>query len=219
METVYKGRKMRSQLEARWAAFFDKAGWEYDYEPALDLNGWLPDFILYSDEYLDEDGNNERHKILVEVKPNATVGAFNETLPKILKAIKNTEWESSEILLLGSSVFKSKFLKEFDDFPAKGLLGWFYQINSQRIYKDGKPQWDRKRITCEAYAIEIYGENSTYDLTDGDMFSRLQGYWDHNYGASYSFDWSYHMDYNELKNLWDEAGNEVQWRKSENNKP
>lgn len=49
IETVYKGYKFRSRLEARWAVFFDALGitWEYEKE-GYDLDGvwYLPDFWL-----------------------------------------------------------------------------------------------------------------------------------------------------------------------------
>lgn len=41
--TEYRGIRFRSQLEARWAAFFDSMGWVWAYEP-IDLDGWIPDF-------------------------------------------------------------------------------------------------------------------------------------------------------------------------------
>lgn len=44
--TVYGGRQYRSRLEAKWAAFFDRLGWQYEYEP-IDLGGWSPDFALF----------------------------------------------------------------------------------------------------------------------------------------------------------------------------
>jgi hypothetical protein len=51
--TMYKGVNYRSRLEARWAAFFDRARWPYQYEP-LDLPGWIPDFAILKDfELLD----------------------------------------------------------------------------------------------------------------------------------------------------------------------
>jgi hypothetical protein len=55
--TIYRNRRFRSRLEARWAAFFDQMGWRWEYEP-FDLNGWVPDFIIM-----------EHDKVLVEVKP------------------------------------------------------------------------------------------------------------------------------------------------------
>lgn len=56
--TEYGGAVFRSRLEAHWAAFFDLAGWQWDYEP-IDTRGWSPDFIL---------PGTPRH-IFVEVKP------------------------------------------------------------------------------------------------------------------------------------------------------
>ena len=43
--TLYRGRRYRSRLEARWAAFFDLLGWRHEYEP-FDLGSWSPDFLL-----------------------------------------------------------------------------------------------------------------------------------------------------------------------------
>jgi len=50
IETVYKGYRFRSRLEARWAVFFDALGIEWEYEPeGYILKGglcYLPDFWL-----------------------------------------------------------------------------------------------------------------------------------------------------------------------------
>ena len=48
IETVYKGHRFRSRLEARWAVWLDNIGWTWEYEPqGYDLGGgdlYLPDF-------------------------------------------------------------------------------------------------------------------------------------------------------------------------------
>lgn len=50
IETVYKGYRFRSRLEARWAVFFDALGitWEYEKEgyDLGKLGKYLPDFVL-----------------------------------------------------------------------------------------------------------------------------------------------------------------------------
>lgn len=49
IETIYKGHRFRSRLEARWAVFFDSLNIPYEYEPeGLSINGvyYLPDFYL-----------------------------------------------------------------------------------------------------------------------------------------------------------------------------
>ncbi len=55
--TKWRGIQFRSRLEARWAAFFTAMGWEWSYEP-IDLQGYIPDFILHMHQ-----------DVLVEVKP------------------------------------------------------------------------------------------------------------------------------------------------------
>lgn len=52
IETRYKGYRFRSRLEARWAVFFDKMGWNWKYEHQgyevgwEDTIPWLPDFEI-----------------------------------------------------------------------------------------------------------------------------------------------------------------------------
>lgn len=50
IETVYKGYRFRSRLEARWAVFFDALKIEWEYEPEgfelADGTRYLPDFYL-----------------------------------------------------------------------------------------------------------------------------------------------------------------------------
>src|SRR6266480_2904508 len=60
IETVYKGYRFRSRLEARWAVFFDALGEEWQYEVEgfeLPSGRYLPDFYL------------PKRKTYVEVKP------------------------------------------------------------------------------------------------------------------------------------------------------
>ncbi len=49
IETIYKGYRFRSRLEARWAVFFDEIDIKYEYEPDGFIKGnyrYLPDFYL-----------------------------------------------------------------------------------------------------------------------------------------------------------------------------
>ena len=50
IETIYKGHRFRSRLEARWAVFFDHIGINWIYEPEgfefPDGTKYLPDFYL-----------------------------------------------------------------------------------------------------------------------------------------------------------------------------
>ena len=75
--TTYNGVRFRSRLEAKWAATFDRMGWLWEYEP-IDLNGWIPDFLVQHPKF------NSR-PWLVEVKPINTDQdkEFRETQKKI----------------------------------------------------------------------------------------------------------------------------------------
>lgn len=97
IETVYKGYRFRSRLEARWALFFDLIGikWTYEVEP-LDIGGtaYLPDFRVQC----------PHSTVIHEVKPESA----QETIqaPRVYLAGKMSgehEWrgEASTPLSLG----------------------------------------------------------------------------------------------------------------------
>lgn len=62
IETLYKGHRFRSRLEARWAVFFEAAGikWIYEQEGFV-INGkpYLPDFYLPGLGYFEVKGRYE----------------------------------------------------------------------------------------------------------------------------------------------------------------
>jgi hypothetical protein len=71
IETIYRGYRFRSRLEARWAVFFDAAGIEWVYEPdgfIVNGRGYLPDFWL------------PQFQCFVEVKPNEETASQAEPL-------------------------------------------------------------------------------------------------------------------------------------------
>ena len=77
IETIYKGHRFRSRLEARWAVFFDSINLQYEYETqgfeSDDGEKYLPDFYLP-----DED-------MFIEVKPLRD--GFCEEITKAIKII------------------------------------------------------------------------------------------------------------------------------------
>lgn len=64
--TKFAGRHFRSYLEAQWAAFFDNAGIEWEYEPESPFKGWWPDFLIRGIHL-----NDEKYSAYAEVKPVA----------------------------------------------------------------------------------------------------------------------------------------------------
>lgn len=85
--TTYNGRRYRSRLEARWAAFFDLLKWNVEYEPC-DLGTWSPDFAIW--------GAYSDSPVLVEVKPIDTW--HRETARKMADAVYEA---GNHVLLVG----------------------------------------------------------------------------------------------------------------------
>lgn len=86
--TVYKGMRYRSRLEAKWSAFFDVLGWQFQYEPE-DLGSWSPDFQLITAGGL--------HPVFIEVKP---ISAFDRpTADRMERAAAGRG--QSNVLLVG----------------------------------------------------------------------------------------------------------------------
>jgi hypothetical protein len=89
--TTYRGVRMRSRLEARWAAMFDSLGWKWSYEP-IDLDGYLPDFLVHF----------ERGDVLFEVK------GPNEEHEAAKFKIECSGWKG-EAIVAGSDIEASRF--------------------------------------------------------------------------------------------------------------
>lgn len=111
--TLFDGIEFRSRLEARWASFFRRIGWEFTYEP-FDGDGYIPDFLIHGDDPL-----------LVEVKPAVTEADYNAPVTKAEKGLVR-HWDH-DILIVGASPLAT-CLEEYQLWPGfdtAGLLGQF----------------------------------------------------------------------------------------------
>ena len=81
--TEYAGTTFRSQLEARWAAYFDQRGIAWQYEPVR-LSGWTPDFRL----------------VLNGVEAYAEVKPVSEFPMDVAQRVLGAGW-TGDILILG----------------------------------------------------------------------------------------------------------------------
>lgn len=145
--TIYRGRRYRSRLEARWAAFFDLLGWAAEYEPN-DLGSWSPDFELRS--------QSGGEPVLVEVKPISL--KREEAFPvmmKMITAIQSYENSPTLLLLPKSPIFaksntvlgwvakrKGEHREGFGGFLSLGSGGRFQitlknEKNSLSLWKEG----------------------------------------------------------------------------------
>lgn len=107
IETVYKGYRFRSRLEARWAVFFDAMGVKWEYEPEGyvfdDGTKYLPDFYLHINRRLYWPPSEGKSGVFVEVKGEVTeedkhkVLMFADHFPIIvLGNIPDNEWRYTD---------------------------------------------------------------------------------------------------------------------------
>jgi len=90
--TLYKGIKMRSRLEADYAANCDRSGESWDYEPACfasDAGQWLPDFRVGASKTLVE----LKPAYLLECQGDESGGAAAERIDTILRRM-TIAWHS-----------------------------------------------------------------------------------------------------------------------------
>lgn len=104
--TMYAGVQFRSRLEAKWAAFFDRLSWPWEYEP-IDLNGYIPDFIL----------TFAAGPLLVEVKPSLVLDDLHHHTAKI-----DTSGWSEHALVVGARIFPGEDVEGVVFGPARAGL-------------------------------------------------------------------------------------------------
>ena len=179
--TLYNGTRFRSRLEARWAAFFDQAGWRWEYEP-LDLRGWVPDFLLIG----------RMRTIPVEVKPilwdpSGRVPPGDEAfgLPELEKA----RTTGHEVLILGAYL---PTYRGFGSATLGALMNEEWTIDEDGGGPDTAILWAGHQQPLDfsanqgSYRYRVGGEY------DGDRHLRWCGA-------------------DEVTEFWREAGNRTQW--------
>jgi hypothetical protein len=208
--TLYKGVKYRSRLEARWAAFFDLLGFEFEYEP-FDLGPWSPDFLLKG---------GESANVLVEVKP--ITGFCHKTADKIQKAYDLQERETWFPILCGTAPsfpFMHPYLPGIGEHAAS--LGWqlhrYYRYQEELGMQTRTFHWSEASIiwTHQKWKPELIPDLA-FSRPDGLDLWRCWRSMDSGYGeprlplptAEYGYA-------SHIKSLWDKACDIVQWRPGE----
>lgn len=141
--TTYAGVNFRSRLEARWAAMFDLLGLEWDYEPPIDLAGWIPDFSIATPVL----------PVYVEVKPKrAAIPLFLPEFPGYPPYSYGDEfsdmeydkarvhWENVQVLLLGMEIPNQCGIGCLLDCPS-GHDEWFGVFEAVGGYGPHKDNW------------------------------------------------------------------------------
>lgn len=182
--TLYNGIQFRSRLEAKWAAFFDLLGWEYEYEP-FDLDGWIPDFLI----------KGKQGDVLVEVKPVTEFPA--DVAAEIWKACPKQAFHDDpdcmetdcQLLIVGSSIA----IKEDENGES---FGWTISIGG---------------VKDQVWDLAVLGrwDNSPvigFHESSGSYRDAISGEYDggeHKGGT---------VDRDHALSLWREAGNLTQWK-------
>lgn len=81
--TLYKGIRMRSRLEARYAQHLDRNGFRWEYEPDCygdETGDYLPDFLIVGNA-----SGASRHptRLYIEIKPFLTVATVIDAAPRM----------------------------------------------------------------------------------------------------------------------------------------
>ena len=180
--TTYRGIRMRSRLEARWAAFFDRLGWEWEYEPDhpkhkcaqsiyMWLGGWLADFhIVDPDIYIDIKplGRHYRPRQLEDTPgaphlagsclPTEADKEFTDTVAKVEGAL-DMAWEYDVSCGEGGGRYDNVFV--FGDIrdntlPRKDMrLGWGLidrQWEVAALCRNRDGEW---HLSCESAGVLI----------------------------------------------------------------
>jgi hypothetical protein len=195
--TIYNGIAFRSRLEAKWARFFDLAGWRWEYEP-FDLGGWIPDFVLVGE-----------HPTLVEVKPiiwngDPTIQANNE--PGLEKA-----WdESREVLILGANWPPNERLGRLDFSIPFGVLRNPTATTRDGFF-DGSYLW--WPVTTDTALLHLGAEKSDhYTRTPALDFCAEQGCYAYRISGDYSGDHHLRANDGAAQDSLAQATNGAQWR-------
>lgn len=185
--TVYRGRKYRSRLEARWAAFFDLLGWKHEYEP-YDLGKWSPDFLLTGKTVEGFDTST-----LVEVKPHT---AFDPDVAAKMADACTERGREDELLLLNVAPILEKGWVQL------GYVLCRAPISRPPEWKPASLAWIRNTYTPGFKTDIVYD----WQTDEFDYWSSVLS----NDGHSYTGMLAPYGEH--AMGLWARASNEVQWK-------
>lgn len=143
--TIYRGCHFRSRLEAKWAAFFDALGWQWEYEPEA-FHGWMPDFLLIGPS----------RSAYVEVKPDYLV---DDVSPKVERAMRRLGRDRCVVIVGEAPAFdQAKYLV-----VGRGLVpdeGW-ERGDGRHGFRWGDAALMRRRREEYPTEFELYAHDTT----------------------------------------------------------
>jgi hypothetical protein len=228
--TTYQGVQFRSRLEARWAAFFDLLGWEWEYEP-FDLKGWIPDFLLKGHGALPHFDQVNSEGVLVEVKPCSSFPC-----PIAEEIDRAGVPDQFEAMIVGRTIPVASSVETSDGYAIGWMKGnpapWQYKAGMRPIWGDAvcqifadEDEWDAANGAVDLYHSKDWRlscdpgfEDSKDYIAPNDSHGRLRsrtskflwwGLTDMPRGDEVHLPGAFKC---KLLPLWREAGNRVQWR-------
>lgn len=152
IETLYRGHRFRSRLEARWAVFLDSLNlrWEYEVEgfELPDGTRYLPDFLVKTPQGAD---------LWIEVKPSSTDS--DDKFSRFEDSFSETvEWGGQELYPRTALVSGSP-------------LQWLERGLSfcPRCGQPQKGPWDTSSMYCERCDFETPGGGDNKPENNGVM--------------------------------------------------
>jgi hypothetical protein len=216
--TEFNGVRYRSQLEARWAAFFQMVGWDVHYEPFA-LDGYIPDFVKH--------GCYCNEPLIIEVKP--VMGENDPLLQETMNKLDRVVPHKFECLIV------SYFL------PNDGQsIGWLRQGNQLFDWEgggDGHGCWALAPFSMDISKVGVRSLATTLDVSASTIASaqarnvilikrskwtaglgfchdeqsfedRITGYYNGSCGGDID-----DSHYEKIKELFARAGSLVQWKR------
>jgi hypothetical protein len=144
IETIYRGYRFRSRLEARWAVCLDRLGWPWVYEPQgyvlSDGTCYLPDFVL-TRPHARDGGVVGAPVCFLEVKP------FEPSESEVVKAALLAAGSGIDVLFAIGLPDAHRLAYGLDGIDADSdgsnpeLLTAAGSIHSYALDKWGRPGW------------------------------------------------------------------------------
>ena len=218
----YKGINFRSLLEARWAYFFDKLGWTWQYEP-FEMDGYIPDFLVtFSEDW---------SAMVVDVKPFFTLDYQNNVIEKckhnkehcslLFASTPSIKTYDTPIDANDNRLIEIKYYQigEYSFLDEKPILDCcVHNITEDRtfwpdqmLFNDDFRKEAVKAKTLLEGAFNPPFQYYTSFITDGNFINHL---WrtDTMFGVNYH---DYDAMINQLESYWAEAQNATQYKPQE----
>lgn len=162
IQTIYKGRRFRSRLEAKWAIFFDAidVGWEYETEGfEIGTVKYLTDFKLSSF------GKN-KVDLFIEIKPN------RPSEQEILKCYKVATSTGTDMVMICGTPGLPEFSDISDNWNLKsGYIAIHFPAVMSFKTGDEPTPFDVWKSTCRFSLFQTFHDG--YDLDIGPIYFYL----------------------------------------------